>query len=97
MKKRRYYKTAKRERIVKDALEAVRETREAMGPDLLEKARSAIGSAVEVYQSEKYKTMHVDKVPVDQKKNLTIVMKYLEMNPDNKALHRELQSFLTRH
>ncbi len=82
---------------MEDALATVRQTREALDPGLLERVREAIGAAVENYQSDRYRSMHADKVPVDQKKNLTIVMKYMEMNPDNKALQQELRTFLTRH
>lgn len=97
MKKRVYLKNPNRKRLVNEALEAVRETRESLDPALLEKARDAIGTAIESYQSDRYRSIQADKVPVDQKKNLSIVMKYLELNPDNKALHKEIQSFLTQH
>lgn len=97
MKKRIYTKTAKRQRLVSEALTMVRETRDSIDPALLERVRDAIGGAVETYQSDKYRSMQAERVPVDQKKNLNIVMKYLEMNPGNKALHREINSFLTQH
>ncbi len=97
MKKRVYQVNAKRNRLVQEALSTVREARETIDPALLETVRQAIGVAAESHQNDKYRTMQVDKVPVDQKKNLTTVMKYLELNPENKALHHEIETFLTRH
>lgn len=97
MRKRIYHKTPQRMRLVNEALTTARETRSAIDPELLERVREAIGNAAETSQSEKVRAMQAERVPVDQKKNLTIVMKYLELNPHNKALQREIRSYLTQH
>ncbi len=94
--KKRTYTTARRQRIVNEALSTARMARETIDPELLERARKAIGAAAETAQSDKYRPMQAERVPVDQKKNLTIVMKYLELCPDNKALHQEIRAFLSR-
>lgn len=33
-------------------------------------------------------------VPIDRKQNLSVIMKYLEMNPDNKQVRDQLQTAL---
>lgn len=97
MKKRIYKITQKRKRIIDEALSNAKDARENIDPELLKSVRDAIGGAAETYQSDKYRAMHQDRVPVDVKKNLTIVMKYLELKPDNQALHQEIRSYLTQH
>lgn len=95
MTKRIVHRTIKRKRIVSEALSMVRETRESLDPALLEQARDAIGAAMDNYQKSTFRPMQAERVPVDQKKNLTIIMKYLELNPHNKVLQREIRAFLS--
>ena len=83
--------------LIKEALGTVRQTRESIDPELLERVRAAIGKAAEAHQDEKYKAIQAERVPVDMKKNLNIIMKYMELVPENKALEQELKAFLTRH
>ena len=97
MKKRTYHITPKRTRLISEALTTVRETRETIDPGLLEQVRQAIGNAAETTQKERYTTIKAERVPVDHKKNLTIVMKYLELRPENKALQQEIRTFLGQH
>lgn len=96
MRKRTFYQTVQRARLVDEALAAVRETRNTIDPDLLHRVREAIGAAAETAQDVKRRPMQAERVPVDQKKNLTIIMKYLELNPGNKAVQREVNSFLSQ-
>ncbi|PJB71041.1 MAG: hypothetical protein CO093_06285 [Alphaproteobacteria bacterium CG_4_9_14_3_um_filter_47_13] len=87
MTKKIHHITEKRERIVTQALSTARKARETLDPALLEKARDAIGTALESYQNDKDRSLQADSIPVDQKKNLTIIMRYLELHPDNKPLY----------
>lgn len=100
MKRRVYKLTTKRQKIVKEAMGAMREARAEIAPELLDNVRDAIATALEREQAQKEVTsetkMRLEHVPVDKKKNLMTVMKFLEMQPDNKALHRELTSFLSQ-
>ena len=99
MRRRVYQITPKRKRIIDDALKTVRETRQAIGPELLGQARESIGNALEQKEKTAFRPvrpMQAERVPVDQKKNLTTVMKLLELKPDNKALHREILTFLAQ-
>ena len=96
MKRRIYKMTAKRQRLMEEALDTVRETREMIDPALLKTVREAIGAAAEQHENREYKSMQLDRVPVDQKKNLSVVLRFLEMKPDNIALQQEIRSFLTQ-
>lgn len=97
MSKRIYTTAGKRKQLVQEALCTVRETREIIDPALLDRVREAIGGALERQQNRNIRPMQLDRVPVDQKKNLSIVLKFLELQPDNKALQQEIRSFLTHH
>lgn len=96
MKRRVYKLTTKRQKIVQDAMGAMREARAGIAPELIEDVRNAIATALEKEQQRSETKMQLEHVPVDKKKNLSIVMKFLEMQPDNKALHKELNSFLSQ-
>ena len=93
MARRVYYLDPKGKRIRQEALLTMRETKKALGPELMAKAREGLCAFAE--------NRHADKqgdgkaVPVDMKKNLTMVMKYLEMQQGNKPLYRQIQSLLT--
>lgn len=97
MKKRRYITNMKRQKLIDEAMSTAREARQAIDPELLENVRNAIGAAVESYESERYKVIHSERVPVDMKKNLSVVMKYMELCPDHTAVQQEIRSFLTAH
>ena len=96
MRKRTFYQTMKRQNIVNEALAATRDARETLDPGLLESARKAISQAMRNCQEKTTDAVPANHVPVDKKKNLTIVMKYLALCPDNKRLHQEVRSFLTK-
>lgn len=95
MKRRIYNISAQRKCLLDEALATVRRTRETIDPELLETVRAAIGAAMEQRESQKIRPMQLDRVPVDQKKTLSIALKFLEMQPENKALQREISSFLS--
>lgn len=96
MKKRVYKLTTKRQKIMQDAMGAMRDARAEIAPELIEDVRNAIANAIEQEQQRSETKMQLERIPVDKKKNLSIVMKFLEMQPDNKALHRELNAYLSQ-
>ena len=75
---------------------AMRDARAEIAPELIEDVRNAIANAIEQEQQRRETKMQLERIPVDKKKNLSIVMKFLEMQPDNKALHRELNAYLSQ-
>ena len=96
MARRVYYLDPKGKRIRQEALLTMRETKKALGPDLLDKARAGLAAFAENRHAHKeLEDAPGDSVPVDMKKNLTIVMKYLEMNEGNKHLYRQIQTLLS--
>lgn len=103
MKKKIYSTSFKRQLVVSKALLAAKEARESLDPALLERAKQAIEGSLRVPEesyspvAEKQQSSFSGnnvREPVDQKKNLAIVLKYLEMKPGNKALRQEIQAFL---
>lgn len=96
MKRRVYKLTTKRQKIMQDAMGAMRDARAGIAPELIEDVRNAIANALEQEQQRSETKMQLERIPVDKKKNLTIVMKFLELQPDNKALHRELNAYLSQ-
>lgn len=97
MRKRTYFSSSRRRALVRDALDTAREARAAIDPALLERARAAIAAAggpVREGRSDSAPPGVVGKVPVDRRKILTIVMKFLALRPDNPRLREEVRSFL---
>lgn len=101
MPRRCYYVNKKRRAIERDALGVLQRTRENIDPGLLEKAREAIACAIEndrTGREERYQNaVGSDMVFVDRRKVVSLVARYLEMNPDNGAIFKELQSFIKGH
>lgn len=76
-----------------------RKARKAMDPGLLEEARKSILEALaRLDQNEdRPRNRQADEsktVPVDRKQNLKVIMKYMEMNPDNRQVRDQLQAVL---
>ncbi len=94
MKKRTYY--IKRKKLVSDALKAARQARDNIDPALLAAARAAIARAIDGQDERTQTAIRAERVPVDRRKNLTMIMKYLELKPGNDAVHKELAVFLGR-
>lgn len=88
--------TLKRKRLVEDALATVRTTRETIDPALLQSVREAIGQAADGQGKTSEKPVQADRVPVDRKKNLQIIKKFLELKPENRKLHREIMALLAQ-
>lgn len=93
MSRRVYYMTPKGRQVREEALAALRETKKNLDPGLLDRLRGAV--AAYASNSKPEETADAGRmVPVDMKKNLTIVMKYLEMNRGNSSLYRQIQALL---
>lgn len=93
MSRRVYYMDQKGKQMRQEALLTLRETEKALDPGLLDKLRSAVISYARNCKPEEVAD-EGKMVPVDMKKNLTIVMKYLEMNRGNPGLYRQIQALL---
>lgn len=95
MARRRYYVNKKRRKIEDSALLMLRRTRERIDPDLIDTAREAIAGAIESDRRKHSKAN--DMVFLDRRNVIDVVARYLEMNPDNKAVTAALQSFIKGH
>lgn len=73
---------------------ALREARERIDPDLLEKAREMIKKVQTPSPAPGQGSSKVDSEPVDQKKTLAVALRFLELQPHNKALKDVVTSFL---
>ncbi len=89
--RRVYHINPHRKRITQEAILNMRAAREAIDPELLAHARKIIEETavadVDVADDQ-------GKVPVDRKKNLSIIMKFMALQPENTALHKEVDRFL---
>lgn len=105
--RRVYYVTPKRKKLQQDILAAMKTARQNIDPDLLERVRQVIAGVAEKQKKgaqkpsdfqklvqESSKTLPSDKIPVDKAHVLSVVMKFLELSPDNKGLQKEIRGFL---
>ena len=99
--RRRYYNSKSQKKIRMEALLTMKKARREIDPVLLENAQKAIADAwfarrdaqdretvTKAYQTE-------DSVPVDLKRNLCVIQKFIEMNADNKSLQRQIKSMIS--
>lgn len=94
MARRVYYMDPARQRIKQEFLMSYRAAKKALDPRLLEEARDNILDAI-IRQHEKRRVEQDGKknettIPVDRKQNLSVIMKYLEMNPGNQKVKEQL-------
>ncbi len=103
MTRRSYMVTPKRRRLISEALDMVAQTRRRIDPDLLRKARQSIAVAAENSQKHESpkpspsRTENIarqDYIPIDRNKNMGTILKFLEMNPGNASLQKEISRFL---
>lgn len=97
--KKKIIDTAKSRKIREDALKRMREAKDNIDPELLDKAREAIATGV-----QKEREARLDKhepegdVPVDRKKNLHTIIKFLDGLDGNsdfqKKIERDLKAFI---
>lgn len=90
--RRFYYSTPKKQKLKQEALLNMRKARDNIDPDLLTHIRGIIGT-----QAEKLippaKEDSSGKVSVDRRKNLSIIMKFLELQPD-RAVRLQVRTLL---
>jgi hypothetical protein len=94
MARRVYYMDQNKQRLKQELMLSYRKARKAIDPKLLNGARYIIAAAVEQAHDESRRKEREGKpeemVPLDRKKNLSIIMKFLEENPNNKAVRDSL-------
>ena len=102
MSKRIYYTNPKRKKVVQEALLQMRQTRRLIDPELLKHARHIIAQCAEkhdVFESDSFDSNSQqdsgDMVVVDRAKTLQTLMQFLELKPDNKALAKEIENYIT--
>ena len=100
MRRRIYKLTPKCERIVQEAIVSMRLARRKISPTLLEEAKRSISKAFERIVENGQKAAQKEerdtngKVPIDKKKNLNIILKYIELCPENQALRNVLKDHI---
>ena len=107
--KRRTYIPKSRKELESDVLESMRQVRQQIDPEILQRAKQLVSDMGPAKGRQAFEDM-LEKipeskqdgeqgndahVPVDRKKNLTIVMKFLEKNPENQAVMNEIKILLT--
>ena len=98
MSRKIYYKNSRRrEKIQKQAFEAMREARESIDPALLEKAREAVGEAMHNARQQQNRPDSRGEVPVNRRKNMRVLTKFLEMHADNPALLSKFEKLISDH
>ncbi len=103
--RRRYYKNEGRKKIQMEAMLNMQKARREIDPVLLEKAQQAIADAWFSRQntdnaeadssSATPKHENAAMVPVDLKRNLSVIQKFIEMNADNIALQKQIKSMIS--
>lgn len=101
--RRVYYMDTKRKRIVQDALLQMRATQAALGPEFMARIKvlvrdfdpeSLIPGPAAAPPAIPPAVIPDGREPVDQKKNLQIVMKFLQLKQDNKNVQNRIRALL---
>lgn len=102
--RRVYYMDTKRKRIVQDALLQMRATQAALGPEFMARIKVLVrdfdpeslipGPAAAPPPAAALAAIPDGHEPVDQKKNLQIVMKFLQLKQDNKNVQNRIRALL---
>lgn len=99
---RRVYIPGKPQRAaVRDALQQMRETSAALGPELITRIKMLVKdvdpeSVIRAWAPEAdFQDNEAGKEAIDKKKNLLIIMKFLQMNQDNKAIQSQVRTLLS--
>lgn len=101
---RRIYIPGKEQRpVVRDALKQLRETQAALGPELITRIKMLIKdvdpeSVVRAWAPEEMTESSANddrKEAVDKKKNLLIIMKFLQMKQGNKDVQSQVRTMLS--
>lgn len=104
---RRIYIQKKKQRpVVEDALRQMRETQEALGPEFMTRLKLLVKD----FDPESMQRMFppdeenldapvaasdTDFEPIDRKKSLLIVMKFLQMKQENKGIQTKVRTLLS--
>lgn len=91
--RRFYYSTPKKQKLKQEALLNLRKARDNIDPDLLAHIRGIIGTQAEKVTPSPAKEDASGKVSVDRRKNLSIIMKFLELQPD-RAVRLQVRTLL---
>lgn len=97
--RRKGFATSKRQKIVQSALAQLRETRGQINPALLKKVRDVIQVSENTAKEPQKWVPGIeadapDMVPVDRKKIYETAFKFLELCPNNKALRKEVLTYI---
>lgn len=103
--------SVERKRILQDAMEQMRIAREALGPEVMARlkvlvrdfdpadlmAMAGVNPAKAQHQVEDDDPSMLpgDREPVDHKKNLMTIMKFLQIKQDNKAIQLQIRTLLS--
>jgi hypothetical protein len=98
--KRRYYKNPGRKKIQMEAMLNMKKARREIDPALLEQAQQAIADAwfarhESTGVNEDAQQADEGLVPVDLRQNLSVIQKFIEMNPDNLPLQKQIKSMIS--
>lgn len=99
--RRVYYMDSKRKQIVQQAMLQMRATADALGPEMMTRLRLAIKDFdpqlmewLIAQQGEEEAGTDTACEPVDRKKNLLTILKFLEMKRGDKNLNSQVMSML---
>lgn len=90
----------RRKQIIQDALLQLRATREALGPEMMARLQILVRDFNPEYLQAADAMAEEEKVgdafePVDRRKNLMIVMKFLHMKQGDKGVHDKIRAIMS--
>lgn len=101
--RRIYYSKKKQRPAIRDALQQMRETQAALGPEFITRIKMLVKdfdpeSLVRTWSPKRSlpaEETAAEKEPVDQKKNLLIIMKFLQIKQGNKSVQTQVRTLLS--
>jgi len=102
MSRRIYHINPKSRQIRQEALLAMRAAKKELDPGLLDMARRALVTRANIrHEQQRAGAERADKTstgsePIDMKKNMEVVLAYLEITNGNKDLHRRVAALLAQ-
>jgi hypothetical protein len=99
--RRIYYMPQKQRLAVRDALRQMRETQAILGPEFITRIKMLVrdfdpNSLIRSDQEmEEVASIYAEKEAVDRKKNLMIVMKFLQIKQGNKSVQTQVRTLLS--
>ena len=95
--RRIYHKKPARKQIQMEAMLNLKKVRREIDPDLLESAQQAIAEAWFSRRDAAQDKAGSHMEPVDKKRNLSVIQKFVEMNSDNAAMQKQIKSLLAEY